>query len=154
MTLNIKKIQNYKYLLIFILLFHSTASAEEIITSNSISMHGKPDFENVTVKYPHVDLNANKGGKFKLASLGTFDSTNPFIVKGRSAYGIKDFVFESLLSRNYSEPFSLYGLIAEQITYPKNRKWIEFHINENAKFSDGVDLKASDVFFSFTQLNK
>ena len=154
MTLNIKKIQNYKYLLIFILLFHSTASAEEIITSNSISMHGKPDFENVTVKYPHVDLNANKGGKFKLASLGTFDSTNPFIVKGRSAYGIKDFVFESLLSRNYSEPFSLYGLIAEQITYPKNRKWIEFHINENAKFSDGVDLKASDVFFSFTQLKE
>lgn len=152
MTLNIKKIQTYKYLLIFILLFHSTASSEEIIISNSISMHGKPDFENTTVRYPHVDLYANKGGKFKFASLGTFNSTNPFIVKGRTAYGIKDFVFESLMSRNYSEPFSLYGLVAEQITYPKNRKWIEFHINENAKFSDGVDLKASDVFFSFTQL--
>ena len=152
MTLNIKKIQTYKYLLIFILLFHSTASSEEIIIANSISMHGKPDFENTTVRYPHVDLYANKGGKFKFASLGTFNSTNPFIVKGRTAYGIKDFVFESLMSRNYSEPFSLYGLVAEQITYPKNRKWIEFHINENAKFSDGVDLKASDVFFSFTQL--
>ncbi len=115
-------------------------------------MHGKPDFENVSIIYPHVDINANKGGTFKYASLGTFNSTNPFIVKGRSAFGIKDFVFESLLSRNYSEPFSLYGLIAEKITYPENRKWIEFHINENAQFSDGIDLKASDVMFSFNQL--
>jgi len=152
MTINRKKNQIYLYLFICMFIFQGTAFSEQIINSNSISMHGKPDFENVSIKYPHVDINANKGGTFKYASLGTFNSTNPFIVKGRSAFGIKDFVFESLLSRNYSEPFSLYGLIAEKITYPEDRKWIEFHINKNAKFSDGVDLKASDVFFSFNQL--
>ena len=95
MTLNIKKIQIYLYFFICVFSYHDTAFSEQIINSNSISMHGKPDFENVSIIYPHVDINANKGGTFKYASLGTFNSTNPFIVKGRSAFGIKDFVFES-----------------------------------------------------------
>ena len=102
--------------------------------------------------YQHANINATKGGTLRLASLGTYDSMNPFIVKGRSAYGIRNYIFESLLSRNYSEPFSLYGLIAEKIIYPEDRKWIEFHINEMAHFSDGNKIMPSDVLFSFYQL--
>ena len=49
--------------------------------------------------YQHADINSMQGGTLKLASLGTYDSMNPFIVKGRSAYGIRNYIFESLLSR-------------------------------------------------------
>tara|TARA_Y100000590_G_scaffold470506_2_gene665820 strand:+ start:5941 stop:7686 length:1746 start_codon:yes stop_codon:yes gene_type:complete len=127
-------------------------SNANIISSNSISMHGSPLLGDSFFHFQHADPESTQGGELKLASLGTFDSTNPFIIKGRTAYGIKDLVFEPLMQRNYSEPFSLYGLIAEKVVYPENRNWIEFHINKLARFSDGVQIKSSDILFSFEQL--
>ena len=44
--------------------------------------------------------------------LGTFDSLNPFIVKGLARPQIRGYVVESLLARGYDEPFTLYGLLA------------------------------------------
>ncbi len=153
MTLNIKISTSIILLLIFLIFQSVTVGmASEVYERNAISMHGEPilppDFDN----FQHVNINPVQGGTLKLASLGTYDSMNPFIVKGRSAYGIRSHIFESLLSRNYSEPFTLYGLIAEKITYPEDRKWIEFHINEMAHFSDGNKITPSDILFSFNQL--
>ena len=118
MTLNIK-IKTWFMLLIILLALESATivSATEIYEQNSISMHGEPSLSPGFDSYQHADINSIQGGTLKLASLGTYDSMNPFIVKGRSAYGIRNYIFESLLSRNYSEPFSLYGLIAEKIIY-------------------------------------
>ena len=155
MTLNIK-IKTWLILLILLLVMQSVSMvfATEIYERKSISMHGEPSLNPGFDSYQHADINSTQGGTLKLASLGTYDSMNPFIVKGRSAYGIRNYIFESLLSRNYSEPFSLYGLIAEKIIYPEDRKWIEFHINKNARFSDGNKINPSDVLFSYNQLRE
>ena len=155
MTLNIK-IKTWLILLILLLVMQSVSMvfATEIYERRSISMHGEPSLNPGFDSYQHADINSTQGGTLKLASLGTYDSMNPFIVKGRSAYGIRNYIFESLLSRNYSEPFSLYGLIAEKIIYPEDRKWIEFHINKNARFSDGNKINPSDVLFSYNQLRE
>ena len=155
MTLNIK-INTWLILLILLLVMQSVSMvfATEIYERRSISMHGEPSLSPGFDSYQHADINSTQGGTLKLASLGTYDSMNPFIVKGRSAYGIRNYIFESLLSRNYSEPFSLYGLIAEKIIYPEDRKWIEFHINKNARFSDGNKINPSDVLFSYNQLRE
>ena len=155
MTLNIK-IKTWFILLILLLVMQSVSMvfATEIYERKSISMHGEPSLSPGFDSYQHADINSMQGGTLKLASLGTYDSMNPFIVKGRSAYGIRNYIFESLLSRNYSEPFSLYGLIAEKIIYPEDRKWIEFHINKNARFSDGNKINPSDILFSFNQLRE
>ena len=155
MTLNIK-IKTWFILLILLLVMQSVSMvfATEIYERKSISMHGEPSLSPGFDSYQHADINSMQGGTLKLASLGTYDSMNPFIVKGRSAYGIRNYIFESLLSRNYSEPFSLYGLIAEKIIYPEDRKWIEFHINKNAHFSDGNKINPSDILFSFNQLRE
>ena len=155
MTLNIK-IKTWLILLILLLVMQSVSMvfAAEIYERKSISMHGEPSLSAGFDSYQHADINSMQGGTLKLASLGTYDSMNPFIVKGRSAYGIRNYIFESLLSRNYSEPFSLYGLIAEKIIYPEDRKWIEFHINKNARFSDGSKINPSDILFSFNQLRE
>ncbi len=155
MTLNIK-INTWLILLILLLVMQSVSMvfATEIYERKSISMHGEPSLRPGFDSYQHADINSMQGGTLKLASLGTYDSMNPFIVKGRSAYGIRNYIFESLLSRNYSEPFSLYGLIAEKIIYPEDRKWIEFHINKNARFSDGNKINPSDVLFSYNQLRE
>ena len=155
MTLNIK-IKTWLILLILLLVMQSVSMvfATEIYERKSISMHGEPSLSPGSIATNMQILIQRKEGLLKLASLGTYDSMNPFIVKGRSAYGIRNYIFESLLSRNYSEPFSLYGLIAEKIIYPEDRKWIEFHINKNARFSDGNKINPSDVLFSYNQLRE
>ncbi len=81
---------------------------------HGIAMHGAlkygPDFTNLD----YVDPDAPKGGALHLAATGTFDTLNPFIIKGVPAPG-RHYVFESLLKRTWDEPFSLYGLIAESV---------------------------------------
>ena len=87
-----------------------------------------------------------------LAKRGTFDSLNPLIVKGVSAEGIREYVYESLLARAYDEPFSLYGLIAESVETPDDRSFVEFTLSPEAKFSDGKPITVDDVIFSYELL--
>jgi peptide/nickel transport system substrate-binding protein len=111
-------------------------------------MHGEPregaDFSH----FSYVNPDAPKGGRATFAVQGTFDSLNPFIIKGVSADGLRDYVYESLLARAYDEPFTLYGLIAEAVETPPDRSWVEFTLNPNAKFSDGAPITVEDVIFS------
>ena len=81
-------------------------------------------------------------------SPGSFDSVNPFIVKGSAVTGVRTYVFESLLGRNWNEPFSLYGLLAETIDVSDDRQTFTFKIRPEAKFSDGTPVTAADVVFS------
>jgi peptide/nickel transport system substrate-binding protein len=85
--------------------------------------------------------------------VGTFDSLNPFIVRGTSPRGLWDETYgrnlwESLLTRNRAEPFTLYGLLAESIEVPDDRSWVEFTIRPEAKFADGEPVKPEDVIFT------
>ncbi len=122
---------------------------------HGIAMIGDPalpaDFDHL----PYANPDAPKGGKITYGVVGTFDSLNPMIVQGgfTSARGLSDpvfgkLVFESLLDRSADEPFTLYGLIAEKVETPPDRSWVEFTLNPNAKFSDGVPVTVDDVIFS------
>ena len=72
-----------------------------------------------------------------LNTYGSFDSLNPLIIKGEPVAGIREYVYESLMSRGLDEPFTLYGLVAESVEVPDDRSSITFHINPKARFSDG-----------------
>jgi peptide/nickel transport system substrate-binding protein len=61
-------------------------------------------------------------------------------------------VFESLLGRNWDEPFSLYGLLAESIDASDDRQTFTFKLRPEAKFSDGTPVTAADVVFSMETL--
>jgi peptide/nickel transport system substrate-binding protein len=119
---------------------------------SGIAMHGEPalaaDFKNL----PYTNPDAPQGGTLKQAISGTFDSVSPFIVKGNAAYGIQTYVFESLMGRNWDEPFSLYGLLAESIDISNDYQTFAFKIRPEAKFSDGTPVTAADVVFSMETL--
>lgn len=117
-----------------------------------IAMHGEPAEPLGFTHFPYANPDAPKGGRLVLAKRGSFDSLNPLIVKGVSAEGIREYVYESLLARAYDEPFSLYGLIAESIDTPDDRSFVEFTLNPAAKFSDGAPITVDDVIFSFELL--
>ncbi len=95
---------------------------------------------------------APKGGQLTQGVLGTFDSLNPFIVKGLPAVNIRGYVIESLLARGYDEPFTLYGLLADSVATDAARSFVTFTINPAARFADGKPVTADDVIFSLELL--
>jgi peptide/nickel transport system substrate-binding protein len=115
---------------------------------HGMAMHGAPLLPPDFAHFPYVNPAAPKGGRLRLGALGSFDSLNPFIVKGVTPPGLREYVFESLLARSQDEPFTLYGLIAESVELPEDRASITFHLRPEARFSDGKPITPEDVLFS------
>lgn len=136
-------------LLAAVFLVSIAASAEP---RHGIAMHGEPALPQDFTHLPYANPDAPKGGQLRQAVTGSFDSVNPFIVKGSAAAGVRTYVFESLLGRNWAEPFSLYGLLAESIEVSDDRQTFTFRLRPEAKFSDGTPVTAADVVFSLETL--
>jgi peptide/nickel transport system substrate-binding protein len=130
----------------------AVAGAQAQTPQHGIAMHGTPKYPADFTRFDYVNDRAPLGGEIKLAAIGGFDSLNPMIVRGSSAAGIRWHVFESLMGRAYDEPFSLYGLLAETITTPDDRSWVEFTLRPEARFSDGQPVTVDDVIFTVETL--
>lgn len=115
-------------------------------------MHGEPLYPEGFKHFRYVNPAAPKGGAIVYGATGSFDSLNPFIVRGTSALGLREHVFESLLARGYDEPFTLYGLLAESIDVAGDRSWAAFTLNPQARFSDGEPVTVDDVVYSLETL--
>ncbi len=110
-------------------------------------------------KYPpnfhafgYVNPDAPRGGRLVLSAFGTFDSLNPFVLKGLSPMGMSQLCFESLTVRSWDEPFSVYGLLADRGELADDGLSVVFRINAKARFRDGSPVTAEDVKFSFDTL--
>lgn len=119
---------------------------------HGVAMHGEPALPPNFEHFPYVRPDAPKGGRLVQGWLGGFDNVNPYSWKGAQAQGLRGFVYESLLARSYDEPFSLYGLVAQTVEMPEERDYVIFTIDPRAKFSDGEDVTAEDVLFTFELL--
>lgn len=128
---------------------------------HGIAMHGEPQLPADYTHFQYVNPDAPKGGSMAYGVVGTFDSLNPFVLKSMrtTARGIWDpefgnLVYESLLQRNRDEPFTMYGLLAEKVETDDERTWIEFTLNSDAKWSDGVAVTPEDVIFTYELLTE
>ncbi|OSJ16811.1 ABC transporter substrate-binding protein [Bradyrhizobium canariense] len=128
------------------------ASGAEAEEAHAITMHGKPAMPAGFTHMPYVNPDAPKGGRLTWGVLGTFDSLNPFIVKGLAVQPVRNYVVESLLARGNDEPFTLYGLLARSVETDDERSFVTFHIDPRARFSDGKPVRAEDVLFSWQLL--
>jgi peptide/nickel transport system substrate-binding protein len=117
-----------------------------------IAMHDAPKYGPAFTRFDYVNPDAPKGGSLRLGVLGSFDSLNPFIVKGAPVTGMREYVYETLLARSYDEPFSLYGLLAESVETPEDRSWVIFQLRPEARFADGTPITPEDVLFSWSLL--
>ncbi|HCB13170.1 MAG TPA: hypothetical protein DEP36_06325, partial [Gammaproteobacteria bacterium] len=118
---------------------------------HGIALHGQPKYGPDFSHFDYVNPNAPKGGEARFSAIGSFDTFNPFNIKGESAAGISQ-LFESLMTSSADEPFSEYGLIAESVEIPDDRSSVTFTIRPQAKFNDGSPVTADDVLFSFETL--
>ncbi len=120
--------------------------------SYAIAMHGTPALPADFAHMPYANPDAPKGGRLVQGILGTFDSLNPLIVRGLAVQQVRGFVVESLMARGNDEPFTLYGLLAKSVETDDRRSYVTFRIDPRARFSDGHQVSAEDVLFSWALL--
>ena len=119
--------------------------------SHAIAMHGEPKYNNNFLNVEYIDINSLKGGSIVRSAIGTYDSFNPFTLKGTSAAGIGA-LFETLTTSSSDEAFTEYGLLAETIEWPDDRSWVSYVIREEAIWHDGKKITADDVIWTFNTL--
>lgn len=157
--------------LLLILLFPLTAARAEdnpVKRSHALAVLGEPALPEGFPYFPYADPNAPKGGMVTLAHVGTFDSFNPFILRGTAAFGLTSpwvvmpggsgsgtsvgHVWESLLTGSADEGSVGYGHLAKTIELPADKMWVAFELRPEARFSDGTPVTAEDVAWTYRTL--
>ena len=119
---------------------------------HGIAMYGEPALPPDFVSLPYANPDAPKGGVAAAGEVGSFDSLNPHIQKGRVPWQLRFLAYESFMGRSYDEPFTLYGVIAESIEVGEDGKWVEFTLRDEARFSDGTPITPEDVIWTYETL--
>ena len=127
------------------------AAAADPGPSHAIAMHGAPKYGPDFKHFDYVNPDAPKGGTIVNEATGTYDSFNPFILKGVSATGI-GLLYESLMSSSSDEAFTKYVSLAESVALPEDRSWVAFNIHPKARWHDGEPVKPEDVIWTFNTL--
>jgi peptide/nickel transport system substrate-binding protein len=131
--------------------------------SHAIAMHGAPALPADFTHFGYTNPAAPKGGRLVQGVLGSFDSLNPFVVRGLPPQALRaplvsgnnalsGYVVESLMMRGYDEPFTLYGLLARTVETDAARSYVTFALDPDARFSDGTPVTPEDVMFTWALL--
>jgi len=113
-----------------------------------ISLLGAPSLPLDFKFFPYVNPDAPKGGQIVLSAVGTFDSFNPFIVRGTPAADVSR-VWDTLMKANVDESETAYGHLAAVIELPSDHLGVAFELRPEAKFNDGTPVTAEDVAWTF-----
>ena len=135
----------------------AAAAPEDVQAGSGGFVHGMA--WGATPKYPpgfghfdYVNPTAPRVGALTLDGFGSFDKLNPFTLKGMTAAGVSALMFDSLVEQADDEPFSVYGLLAESMSFASDGLSITFRLNPKARFSNGDPVLAADVRHSFETL--
>jgi microcin C transport system substrate-binding protein len=140
-----------KFISLFILLLTLTQPAWAT-PQHGLSLYGPQDLKyKPGQNYEYANPNARKGGNLVLSDFGAFTKLNPASLKGVTAPGMGQLVFQTPMdsSADDGEPFSQYGNLVEKVELAEDRLSMTYHIYKQAKFSDGHPLTANDFVFSF-----
>ena len=132
------------------LLFALPAAAEP---TYGLSLLGPLQLPADFTHFPDADPNAPKGGTVSLASVGSFDSLNPFIVRGTPAAAAAR-VWDTLMADNADEPSAMYAHVAQSVDVAADHRSVTFKLRPEAHFNDGTPVLASDVVWSFNTLRE
>lgn len=133
-------------------------AGEKIV--HGLSSFGDLKYENGFKHFDYVNPGAPKGGVIKIRNVDSFDSVNPFILKGNYEIlnadkgGDLNFNFATLMTSSHDEPDAVYPLVAEHALLDSDGRWVEFVLRTGPVFHDGSPITVEDVAFSFTRLKE
>lgn len=124
-----------------------------VFAQYSMSLGGEPKYKDGFKNFDYVNPDAPKGGVVRLSAEGSYNSLNPFLLGVVPAAGTL-YLYETLMTQSADEPFTNYGLIADDMKIVDDGFGVIFHINPKAKFQDGTKITAKDVKFSMETMKK
>ncbi|CAN7613460.1 extracellular solute-binding protein [Phenylobacterium sp. LjRoot219] len=129
--------------------------ATNAMGAHAIAQFGQPKYPAGFAHFGYVNPNAPKTGEINLSTVtqySSFDTYNPFAVKGKAAPGVQDLIFETLTVNSLDEVNTQYGLLAEDIAIAPDERSVTFRLHRRARFSNGEPVTAADVVHSFATL--
>ncbi len=121
------------------------------IRTYGLALVGMPRLPKDFPNFPYVNPSAPKGGEVALADLGSFDSFNPFIVRGTAPQSIGR-LWDTLMKETADELDTGYCHLAEVIEVAADHSYVAFELRPNARFHDGMPVTAEDVVWTFDTL--
>lgn len=121
----------------------------------SIAQYDQPRYPDNFTHFAYADPSAPDSGDMTFQNYDqnqTYDSLNPFLLRGAPAPDIQNLMFDTLMQRSWDELASEYALIADDVKIAPDGMSASFHINPKARFSNGDPITASDVKYSFDTL--
>ena len=137
-----------------LLLFSAAAGeAQDRVWRHATSLNETPKYPPDFKHFDYVNPDAPKGGVVRLSDTGGFDTLNPILSKGNPAPGL-GLIYESLMTSSLDEVSTMYGLIAEAMSYPDDYSSVTFRLRPEAKWQDGEPITPEDVVWSFEKLTE
>ena len=123
--------------------------------SSGISQYDQPKYPANFTHFDYADPDVPVHGTLNFQNYDeaqSYDSLNPYIVRGSPGPYIKTLMFDTLMQRSWDELASEYALIADDVEVAPDLTSATFHINPAARFSNGDPITAADVKYSFDTL--
>jgi microcin C transport system substrate-binding protein len=121
--------------------------------THALSLIGEPSLPADYTHFPWANPNAPRGGTVVQSAIGSYDSFNPFIIRGSPAGGVGQ-IWETLLRGNPDEASTEYAHLAEVIELPDDGTWVAFELRANARWHDGRPITSEDVAWTFATLRE
>lgn len=121
----------------------------------SLAQFGEPRYPVGFTHFDYANPDAPAKGTLSIGNYGelqSYDSLNPFLLRGAPAPDIRNLMFDTLMQRSWDEIASAYPLIADDVKVQPDFTSATFHINALARFSNGDRITAMDVKYSFDTL--
>ena len=144
----------------FAVLTIQPATAQEPEWHSTASLIGESKYGDDFERYDYVNPDAPKGGTLNSTTTGTFDSFNPYVIRGSAAAGfaVRGFggglLYDTLMQQAIDEPSTSHALIAEAYSNPDDYSSATYRINPKARWHDGEPITAEDVVWSFNVLKE
>lgn len=121
----------------------------------AIAQYDQPKYPADFTHFAYTDPGAPDNGVLTFpnySELQSYDSLNPFLMRGAPAPDIQNLMFDNLMQRSGDELASEYALIADDVQIAPDRLSATFHINPKARFNNGDPIMAADVKYSLDML--
>lgn len=120
------------------------------VRTYGIALVGEPQLPADFKHFPYANPEAPAGGEVVVAAVGSYDSFNPFVLRGTP--GPVTSLWDTLTRSSTDEPDTGYGHLAHTIEVSAARDSVAFELRPEARFHDGTPLTAEDVAWTFDTL--